>query len=566
MSALQHRSEQPESLTAVLEKHTNALLQAFEATLKRTFFEFYKENPKAYPETAQAEGQARYDAQLNKSFDRLLQSYDSLIKSDEVSPYTGLPLGITYPVYNNYETYVSKSEEALKSWRNADFTTRSALLVEALDRIVNDFYEIAFATMHTTGQGFMMAFQASGPHANDRALEAMSVAYDEMKKVPTYVHWEKNMGKVMAQLDKYYRIVPKGVALAIGCSTFPIWNSVPGIFASLITGNPVIVKPHPLGVYPLAIVVARIQQVLAEHNYQPEVCLLAVDTHENLLSKKLAEHPSVKVIDFTGGSEFGDYVEHLPGKTTFTEKAGVNSMIIDSTSDLSAMAQNVAFSIALYSGQMCTRPQNFFIPKNGILVNGEKVSYEEVVDAITKAIQGLVTHPKAAPAVCGAIQNPNTFNRIQQAKSTKGKLLLDTHKVENPEFPNARTASPLVLEISSDDYSIYSHEAFGPIVYIIPTESTAHSVELAKKIALEKGAISCGAYATDESVMRLIADEMTESGTPVSFNLLGQIYVNQNSTFSDFHVSGANPAGNATFADAAFVAKRFSIIGLRVSK
>jgi phenylacetic acid degradation protein paaN len=566
MFALHHNSTPPASIQSILEKHTNALLEAFEATLKRTFFEYYKENPKAYPETAQAEGLSRYEGQLNKSFDRLLQSYDSLSKSDETSPYTGQPLGITYPVYNNYETYVKRSAEALQTWRKVDFQTRSAILVEALDRIVNDFYEIAYATMHTTGQGFMMAFQASGPHANDRALEAMSVAFDEMKKVPTHVHWEKNMGKVMAQMDKYYRLVPKGVGLAIGCSTFPIWNSVPGIFASLVTGNTVIVKPHPLAVYPLAIVVARIQQVLADHGLNPEVCLLAVDTHENLLSKKLAEHPTVKVIDFTGSSEFGDYVENLPGKITFTEKAGVNSMIIDSTTDLTAMANNVAFSVALYSGQMCTRPQNFFIPKGGIVVNGEKVSYDEVVEAIIKAIQGLVTHPKAGHAVCGAIQNPNTYNRIQQAKTIKGKLLLDTHKVENPEFPNARTASPIVLEIPASDYHVYSHEAFGPIVYIIPTESTAHSVELAKKIATEKGAISCGAYTTDESIMRLIADEMTEAGTPVSFNLLGQIYVNQNSTFSDFHVSGANPAGNATFSDAAFVAKRFSIVGLRVSK
>ena len=27
--------------------------------------------------------------------------------------------------------------------------------------------------MHTTGQGFVMAFQAGGPHAQDRGLEAV---------------------------------------------------------------------------------------------------------------------------------------------------------------------------------------------------------------------------------------------------------------------------------------------------------------------------------------------------------------------------------------------------------
>ena len=31
----------------------------------------------------------------------------------------------------------------------------------------------------------------------------------------------------------------------IGCNTFPTWNSYPGLFASLVTGNAVVVKPHP---------------------------------------------------------------------------------------------------------------------------------------------------------------------------------------------------------------------------------------------------------------------------------------------------------------------------------
>lgn len=35
--------------------------------------------------------------------------------------------------------------------------------------------------MHTTGQGYMMAFQASGPHAADRAMEAIAFGYDELK-------------------------------------------------------------------------------------------------------------------------------------------------------------------------------------------------------------------------------------------------------------------------------------------------------------------------------------------------------------------------------------------------
>ena len=57
--------------------------------------------------------------------------------------------------------------------------------------------------------------------------------------------------------------MPRGVALVIGCNTFPTWNSYPGLFASLATGNAVVVKPHPRAVLPLAISVAAIREALA---------------------------------------------------------------------------------------------------------------------------------------------------------------------------------------------------------------------------------------------------------------------------------------------------------------
>ncbi len=122
------------------------------------------------------------------------------------------------------------------------------------------FFEIAYATMHTTGQAYMMSFQASGPHAADRALEAIAAGYEEQTRFPEETRWEKPMGKYNLALHKTWRAVPKGVALVIGCSTFPTWNTVPGMYASLVTGNPVIIKPHPKAVLPIAIVVAEVQK------------------------------------------------------------------------------------------------------------------------------------------------------------------------------------------------------------------------------------------------------------------------------------------------------------------
>ena len=71
-------------------------------------------------------------------------------------------------------------------------------------------------------------------------------------------------------MEKHFRIVPRGVGLVIGCCTFPTWNGYPGMFASLATGNAVVVKPHPGAILPLAITVRIAREVLAEAGFDPE--------------------------------------------------------------------------------------------------------------------------------------------------------------------------------------------------------------------------------------------------------------------------------------------------------
>jgi phenylacetic acid degradation protein paaN len=289
-----------------------------------------------------------------------------------------------------------------------------------------------------------------------------------------------------------------------------------------------------------------------------------VDTPEQMITKVLCEHADVKIIDFTGGNAFGDYVESLPGKVTFTEKAGVNSVILDSFSDLKGAMQNLAFSVSLYSGQMCTCPQNIYIPKSGVHVNGEHMSYEAIVAELAQAIESLVTHEKMGPGTLGAIQNPATQTRIEDVEKSGARVILASRSVPNPEFPNARIATPLVVEVAADRPDLYGHEWFGPIVMIVPTDSTSHSIAMAKVISLRKGAITCAAYCTDVEMQQTIAEEMADAFTPVSFNLTGPIWVNQSAGFSDFHVSGGNPAGNASFTNPEFVLKRFVLLGMRI--
>lgn len=548
-------------------KHRSLLEEAVKAIHQRTFYTPYPEHPspKIYGETADEDGRNWFKSSIGKHFEELQQSDTAGWVGGESSPFLQENLGIIYPTVA-VEEYVANAMRARESWRQLKPIKRSVLLIESLERLRKRFFEIAYATMHTTGQGYMMAFQASGPHAADRALEAVAMGFAEQNRFPESVSWDKPMGKFNVVLEKQWRPIPKGVSLVIGCSTFPTWNTVPGVFASLVTGNPVIIKPHPGSVLPIAIVVAEIQKVFKENNIDPLTIQLAVDTQDNLITKELAEHDNVKLIDYTGGSAFGNYLETLPGKIVFTEKTGVNSIICDSTDDVDKMVANIAFSITLYSGQMCTAPQNIFIPHDGVDTPAGKVGFEEVAQKFIEQFNGLIDNPKAGPFVLGAIQNPVTCDRIAGINELPGEVLLASRTIENPMFKNARLATPALIAIGADKLEVFSKELFGPIAFLIKTKDTSESVAIASQLASEHGAISCGAYSLDPEMKELIADQMSLAATPVAFNFKSGIYVNQHAAFSDFHVTGGNPAGNASFTNPEYVIRRFTWVGIREQK
>jgi len=551
---------------AFFDAHRSVLEQAVAAIRHRTYHSAYPEVPsgKVYGEDARAEGQKAFEARLGATLDLKQGGDGDGTVGRERSPY-GIELNVSYPK-PDLERMVARAGEAAAGWRSASREARAGVCLEILRRLNRRSFELAFAVMHTTGQGFMMAFQAGGPHAQDRGLEAVAYAWDEMGRTPERATWTKRVGRdETVTLEKTYRIVPRGIGLVIACSTFPTWNSYPAIFADLATGNACIVKPHPGAILPLAITVEIAREVLAEAGFDPDVIQLAADEPDAPIARDLATRPQIGIVDYTGGNEFGRWLgEHARQAVLFTEQAGVNSIILDSLDDMRAVSGNLAFTLSLYSGQMCTTTQNVFIPKDGITVGGERMSFDDAAGAIVKAVDWLLGDPKRGAEILGAVQNEATAARVEEAKAAGGEVLREPAPVENEHFPNARVVSPLILRTDASRRDLYARECFGPIAYVVATESTDQSIELAAGLAREQGAITCGLYSTDPDVIAKAEEATALAGVPLSVNLTGGIYVNQAAAFSDFHVSGGNPAGNATLCDGAYVSGRFRVVQSRI--
>ena len=557
MTATQDQAEHP-----LFAKHAATLERAHAAIADRTYWSAFPESPspRTYGEQAAPEGKAAFEAYLGRPFPLDQPGTDGHVSTED-SPF-GVDLGIGYP-HADASSLVAAATAAMPAWRKAGPDTRTAVCVEILTRLHEHIFELANAVHATTGQAFVMAFQAGGAHALDRALEAITYAHAEMTRHPAGAQWEKPGKGEPLRMAKTFHVVPRGVAVVIGCNTFPTWNSYPGIFASLATGNAVIVKPHPLAVLPLAITVKYAREVLGEAGFDPDLVLLAPEAEGEHLASTLALRPEVKIVDFTGSTAYGEWLEaNARQAAVFTEKAGVNTIVVDSTDDFVGMCRNIAFSLTLYSGQMCTTPQDIFVPRAGITTDSGHRAFAEVAQGIADAVAELVADDARAVEVTGAIVNPAVLARIDAAHS-RGTVVLDSREVKHPAYPDAVIRTPLILTTDETQEGTFDSEWFGPISFVVATDSTAASVDVFRRIVGVKGALTASVYSTDEDVLDAMESAALDVGVHLSCNLTHGVFVNQSAAFSDFHATGANAAANASLTDGAYVSSRFRIVQSR---
>ena len=152
----------------LFEKHRIKLESALKAIQTRGYWAAYNEmpSPKTYGETAAEDGKRAFEAHLGQKFD-LAQPGQADWHGGEKSPF-GIELNIQYPVCEA-QALIDAGQQAMAGWQAAGCEGRTGICIEILDRLNQQSFELAHAVMMTTGQGWMMAFQAGSPHAQDQA-------------------------------------------------------------------------------------------------------------------------------------------------------------------------------------------------------------------------------------------------------------------------------------------------------------------------------------------------------------------------------------------------------------
>jgi phenylacetic acid degradation protein paaN len=287
------------------------------------------------------------------------------------------------------------------------------------------------------------------------------------------------------------------------------------------------------------------------------VVTLAAEEPGDGIAATLATHPDVRIVDFTGSSDFGNWLEaNARQAVVYTEKAGLNTVLVDSTDDYKGLLRNLAFSLSLYSGQMCTTPQNLLVPQAGIETDAGHRSIEEFGADLSAALDKLLGDPQRAAGTLGAIVNDGVLSRLTEAGSAASVIRTST-EVTDEQYPNATIRTPVLVRLDAADDKVYTREWFGPVSFLIATDSTAAGVQIFAETVRAHGALTAAVYTTSPEVLSAAREAALDAGVHLSENLTGGVFVNQTAAFSDLHGTGANPAATASLTDDFFVTGRF---------
>ncbi|MFJ8109139.1 aldehyde dehydrogenase family protein [Streptomyces sp. NPDC096132] len=468
----------------------------------------------------------------------------------ESSPYGG-GLAIAYPSCDPAEL-VAAAGRAAAGWRAAGPYQRAGLAVEILRRLNTRSHELALAVHHTTGQPLEAAFRAAGPRAQDRALEAVAQAFAESERVPADLHWESaGRGGRSRALHGTCTLVPRGVSLLVGCPDFPLWNGYPGLFASLVTGNPVVVAPHPRAVLPLAITVRVARQVLAEAGHSPDLVTLAVAEPERRLHRRLATDPAVRIVDFTGSARFADWLEqHARQAAVFANRTGLNTVLVDSTDDYRGLVRGLALSSCRCNGSVRTTPQNILVPERGFRTDEGHKTLRDLGADLGDAVDRLLGHPARAVRVLGAITGGEVRDALAEA-ARYGPVLHASGAVAHPDHPSAELRSPLLVRLRASDERVYTREWPGPVSFLVGTDSTSHGLALLRHTVARHGALYASVHSTDPLVLAAAETAALDAGVHLVENL-DDLPADPSSALADLPGSGAD-----------FITGRFRVVRSR---
>ncbi len=355
------------------------------------------------------------------------------------------------------------AEKAQKEWRRTSYPDRASLLEAIADRIEARKDEFAQAESLDTGKPFHVAknVDISRAIANFRFF-AGAIRHDE-----TGCH-------MMGDAINYTVRKPLGVVALITPWNLPLYLLSWKLAPAIAMGNAVVAKPSELTPTTATLLAEVFNEVGAPKGLYNVVHGRGIEA-----GTALTNHPIVKAISFTGGTQTGRYVSQSGAeqfKKMSLEMGGKNAALVFDDADMERTVKGIARASFLNQGQICLCASRILVQRS---------IYDAFVERLVAEVRSLkVGDPQDDDSDLGSLiskeHQQKVMGFVQSALSDGGRVLCGGQVPNVPdELQGGAWYEPTIIVDVDTTCKISREEVFGPVIVVHPFDTEEEAIEIA---------------------------------------------------------------------------------------
>lgn len=260
---------------------------------------------------------------------------------------------------------------------------------------------------------------------------------------------------------------PVGVVAGIVPWNFPMMIALWKVIPALAAGCSIVIKPAT----ETPLTALRLAELALEAGLPAGVFNVVVGAG-SIAGQRLAEHPDIRKVTFTGSTAVGKQIGHaaVDHMARFSlELGGKNPMLVLADADLDKAVAGALMAGLLNQGQVCAAASRFYVHHS---------LHDAFCERLHEAIKGMRAGPGLDPE---ATINPlvsqrhqqNVLADIERAK-TEGAQVLRGAAVPETGF----YVSPVVLSGVTQQMTVAREEVFGPVLSVIPFDDVEQGLAM----------------------------------------------------------------------------------------
>ncbi len=385
---------------------------------------------------------------------------------------------------------MKRAKKAQKQWATLSLEARHEILAKAAANFRKKRGDLIGAAAAVCGK----LFEETDPEVSE--------AIDFIEYYP------RSLLDILEQTK--FETAPVGTVLVIPPWNFPCAIPVGGVASALATGNTVVIKPSPFSI-PVAWEAMRCFWDAGV----PKDVLQLVSTESDEVAKKLATHPEVHTIIFTGSTEVGMLLlKQCTQQNILAETGGKNVTIVTSMADREAAIHDVIQSAFGHSGQKCSATSLLVLEKEIY----DDPSFRKVLKDTAESLQ--VGSPwqlenRMGPLTCPMTEKLKSGTELQAGESWL--LQPKLNEAGNWLTPGIKWD----VQPGSRDHKT---EFFGPILSVIRADHLEHAIGIANETGF---GLTSGIHSLDPREQQIWTQKVEAGNLYINRTTTGAIVLRQ---------------------------------------